>query len=65
MLIFVHFSQFQEKEAIFKDQLLQLNSLLPTLQLHLVSSTAFSNSANKLEFLSLGYVSNTTAPPGT
>ncbi|CAJ0967765.1 unnamed protein product, partial [Ranitomeya imitator] len=47
--------QYQEKEKAFKDQLSHLASLLPTLQVHLVTCSAFLSSANKAEFLDLGY----------
>ncbi|KAJ7306522.1 hypothetical protein JRQ81_009881 [Phrynocephalus forsythii] len=39
----------------FKEQLVHLASLLPTLQVHLVTCSAFLSSANKAEFLDLGY----------
>ncbi|XP_053308466.1 RING finger protein 207 [Spea bombifrons] len=48
-------SQHEEKEKAFKDQLSHLASLLPTLQVHLVTCSAFLSSANKAEFLDLGY----------
>ncbi|XP_075461081.1 RING finger protein 207 [Ascaphus truei] len=47
--------QHEEKEKAFKEQLSHLASLLPTLQVHLVTCSAFLNSANKAEFLDLGY----------
>ncbi|XP_056398926.1 RING finger protein 207 isoform X1 [Hyla sarda] len=47
--------QYDEKEKAFKDQLSHLASLLPTLQVHLVTCSAFLSSANKSEFLDLGY----------
>ncbi|KAG8434241.1 hypothetical protein GDO86_012568 [Hymenochirus boettgeri] len=47
--------QHEEKEKAFKDQLSLLASLLPTLQVHLVTCSAFLSSANKAEFLDLGY----------
>ncbi|KAM4702734.1 RING finger protein 207 [Rhinophrynus dorsalis] len=47
--------QYEEKEKAFKDQLSHLASLLPTLQVHLVTCSAFLSSANKAEFLDLGY----------
>ncbi|XP_030363721.1 RING finger protein 207 isoform X2 [Strigops habroptila] len=50
-------SQHEEKEKAFKEQLAHLASLLPTLQVHLVTCSAFLSSANKAEFLDLGYVS--------
>uniref|UniRef100_A0A674JWH2 RING finger protein 207 n=1 Tax=Terrapene triunguis TaxID=2587831 RepID=A0A674JWH2_9SAUR len=50
-------SQYEEKEKAFKEQLSHLASLLPTLQVHLVTCSAFLSSANKAEFLDLGYVS--------
>uniref|UniRef100_A0A8D0H2X5 RING finger protein 207 n=1 Tax=Sphenodon punctatus TaxID=8508 RepID=A0A8D0H2X5_SPHPU len=49
-------SQYEEKEKAFKEQLSHLASLLPTLQVHLVTCSAFLSSANKAEFLDLGYV---------
>ncbi|XP_038603395.1 RING finger protein 207 isoform X2 [Tachyglossus aculeatus] len=48
-------TQHEEKEKAFKDQLSHLASLLPTLQVHLVTCSAFLSSANKAEFLDLGY----------
>ncbi|XP_058848986.1 RING finger protein 207-like isoform X3 [Acipenser ruthenus] len=48
-------SQHEEKERAFKEQLSHLAALLPTLQVHLVSCSAFLSSANKFEFLDLGY----------
>ncbi|XP_031819594.1 RING finger protein 207 isoform X2 [Sarcophilus harrisii] len=48
-------SQYEEKDKAFKDQLSRLLSLLPTLQVHLVTCSAFLSSANKAEFLDLGY----------
>uniref|UniRef100_A0A8C0V865 Ring finger protein 207 n=1 Tax=Cyanistes caeruleus TaxID=156563 RepID=A0A8C0V865_CYACU len=48
-------SQHEEKEKAFKEQLAHLASLLPTLQVHLVTCSAFLSSANKAEFLDLGY----------
>ncbi|MBN3273820.1 RN207 protein, partial [Polyodon spathula] len=50
-------SQHEEKEQAFKEQLSHLAALLPTLQVHLVSCSAFLSSANKFEFLDLGYKS--------
>ncbi|MEE6483669.1 hypothetical protein FKM82_013629 [Ascaphus truei] len=47
--------QHEEKGKAFKEQLSHLASLLPTLQVHLVTCSAFLNSANKAEFLDLGY----------
>nr|XP_021137612.1 RING finger protein 207 [Columba livia] len=44
-------SQHEEKEKAFKEQLAHLASLLPTLQVHLVTCSAFLSSANKAEFL--------------
>uniref|UniRef100_A0A8C3E104 RING finger protein 207 n=1 Tax=Corvus moneduloides TaxID=1196302 RepID=A0A8C3E104_CORMO len=49
-------SQHEEKEKAFKEQLAHLASLLPTLQVHLVTCSAFLSSANKAEFLDLGYL---------
>ncbi|XP_063173768.1 RING finger protein 207 [Candoia aspera] len=48
-------SQYEEKEKAFKEQLAYQASLLPTLQVHLVTCSAFLSSANKAEFLDLGY----------
>ncbi|NWH80795.1 RN207 protein, partial [Piaya cayana] len=48
-------SQHEEKEKAFKEQLAHLASLLPTLQIHLVTCSAFLSSANKAEFLDLSY----------
>ncbi|XP_041425349.1 RING finger protein 207 isoform X2 [Xenopus laevis] len=47
--------QHEEKEKTFKEQLSHLASLLPTLQVHLVTCSAFLSTANKAEFLDLGY----------
>ncbi|XP_032087562.1 RING finger protein 207 [Thamnophis elegans] len=48
-------SQYEEKEKAFKEQLSHLACILPTLQVHLVTCSAFLSSANKAEFLDLGY----------
>ncbi|XP_063767190.1 RING finger protein 207 [Eleginops maclovinus] len=48
-------SQHQEKEKALKEQLSHLTALLPTLQVHLVTCSAFLSSANKFEFLDMGY----------
>ncbi|XP_062871996.1 RING finger protein 207 [Trichomycterus rosablanca] len=48
-------SQHEEKERAFKEQLSHLSALLPTLQVHLVTCSAFLSSANKFEFLDMGY----------
>ncbi|KAL7859914.1 hypothetical protein SRHO_G00150610 [Serrasalmus rhombeus] len=48
-------SQHEEKERAFKEQLSHLAALLPTLQVHLVTCSAFLCSANKFEFLDMGY----------
>lgn len=48
-------SQHEEKEKALKEQLSHLTALLPTLQIHLVTCSAFLNSANKFEFLDMGY----------
>ncbi|XP_043919513.1 RING finger protein 207 [Protopterus annectens] len=55
MLLKAAQSQHEEKEKAFKEQLSHLASLLPTLQVHLVTCSAFLSSANKSEFLDLGY----------
>ncbi|XP_062821790.1 RING finger protein 207 [Anolis carolinensis] len=55
MLLKVVQSQYEEKEKAFKEQLAHLASLLPTLQVHLVTCSAFLSLANKAEFLDLGY----------
>nr|XP_005996652.1 PREDICTED: RING finger protein 207 isoform X2 [Latimeria chalumnae] len=55
MLLKVAKSQHEEKEKAFKEQLSHLAALLPTLQVHLVTCSAFLSSANKSEFLDLGY----------
>ncbi|KAM6435578.1 RING finger protein 207 isoform 2-T2 [Liasis olivaceus] len=55
MLLKVVQSQYEEKEKAFKEQLGHQASLLPTLQVHLVTCSAFLSSANKAEFLDLGY----------
>ncbi|KAL8572620.1 hypothetical protein ACOMHN_016470 [Nucella lapillus] len=49
-------SQYDDKKKMFKDQLKTLTLLLPTLQVHLVMSLAFSSSTNKFDFLDLAYV---------
>ncbi|XP_005094247.1 RING finger protein 207 [Aplysia californica] len=49
-------TEYTNKEATFHSQLKSLSALLPTLQLHLVISSAISGSANKFEFLDLTYV---------
>ncbi|XP_077458526.1 RING finger protein 207-like isoform X1 [Stigmatopora argus] len=48
-------SQHEEKEKALKEQLSHLTSLLPTLQVHLVTCSAFLSSANMFEFLDMGY----------
>uniref|UniRef100_A0A672LGI9 RING finger protein 207 n=1 Tax=Sinocyclocheilus grahami TaxID=75366 RepID=A0A672LGI9_SINGR len=48
-------SQHEDKERAFKEQLSHLAALLPTLQVHLVTCSAFLSSANKFEFLDMGY----------
>ncbi|XP_034389464.1 RING finger protein 207 isoform X5 [Cyclopterus lumpus] len=48
-------SQHEEKEKALKEQLSHLTALLPTLQVHLVTCSAFLSSANKFEFLDMGY----------
>ncbi|RVE72525.1 hypothetical protein OJAV_G00038860 [Oryzias javanicus] len=48
-------SQHEEKERALKEQLSHLTALLPTLQVHLVTCSAFLSSANKYEFLDMGY----------
>ncbi|KAM8796425.1 RING finger protein 207 [Eudromia elegans] len=48
-------SQHEEKEAALREQLAHLAALLPTLQVHLVTCSAFLSSASKAEFLDLGY----------
>ncbi|XP_067243331.1 RING finger protein 207 isoform X1 [Chanodichthys erythropterus] len=48
-------SQHEEKEKALKEQLSNLSTLLPTLQVHLVTCSAFLGSANKYEFLDMGY----------
>ncbi|XP_030625888.1 RING finger protein 207 [Chanos chanos] len=55
ILLRVAQSQHEEKERAFKEQLSHLASLLPTLQVHLVTASAFLSSANKFEFLDMGY----------
>ncbi|XP_044037857.1 RING finger protein 207 isoform X2 [Siniperca chuatsi] len=49
-------SQHEEKEKALKEQLSHLTALLPTLQVHLVTCSAFLSSANKFEFLDMGYM---------
>ncbi|XP_072521599.1 RING finger protein 207 [Salminus brasiliensis] len=48
-------SQHEEKDKALKEQLSHLAALLPTLQVHLVTCSAFLSSANKYEFLDMGY----------
>ncbi|KAM9859911.1 RING finger protein 207 isoform 2-T2 [Aulostomus maculatus] len=48
-------SQHEEKEKALKEQLSHLTALLPTLQVHLVTCSAFLSSANMFEFLDMGY----------
>ncbi|NWJ02194.1 RN207 protein, partial [Crypturellus undulatus] len=48
-------SQHEEKEKALREQLEHLAALLPTLQVHLVTCSAFLSSASKAEFLDLGY----------
>ncbi|XP_012696491.2 RING finger protein 207 isoform X2 [Clupea harengus] len=48
-------SQHEEKERAMKEQLSHLAAFLPTLQVHLVACSAFLSSANKFEFLDMGY----------
>uniref|UniRef100_A0A3P8WSB3 RING finger protein 207 n=1 Tax=Cynoglossus semilaevis TaxID=244447 RepID=A0A3P8WSB3_CYNSE len=48
--------QHEEKERALKEQLSHLTALLPTLQqVHMVTCSAFLSSANKFEFLDMGY----------
>ncbi|XP_057218953.1 RING finger protein 207 isoform X1 [Triplophysa rosa] len=55
MLLKAALSQHEEKERAFKEQLSHLAALLPTLQVNLVTCSAFLSSANKFEFLDMGY----------
>ncbi|XP_067826315.1 RING finger protein 207 [Heptranchias perlo] len=55
MLLKTAQNQHEEKEKAFKEQLSNMAALLPTLQVHLVTCSAFLSSANKFEFLDLGY----------
>uniref|UniRef100_A0A8C2Q1Y6 RING finger protein 207 n=1 Tax=Cyprinus carpio TaxID=7962 RepID=A0A8C2Q1Y6_CYPCA len=48
-------SQHEEKETALKEQLSHLATLLPALQVHLVNCSTFLSSANKYEFLDMGY----------
>ncbi|OWF52070.1 RING finger protein 207-like [Mizuhopecten yessoensis] len=48
--------QYQDKQKLFTEELASLSTLLPTLHTHLVTSAAFSSSANKFEFLDLAYI---------
>lgn len=48
--------QYEEKERLFKNQLVHLSTFLPTLHVHLVTCAAFCSSANKYEFLDFTYV---------
>ncbi|ROI16207.1 RING finger protein 207 [Anabarilius grahami] len=54
-LTYIFNSQHEEKEKALKEQLSNLSTLLPTLQVHLVTCSAFLGSANKYEFLDMGY----------
>lgn len=47
--------QFDEKEELFKNQLVSLRTFLPTLHVHLVTCAAFCSSTNKYEFLNFTY----------
>eukprot|EP00058_Branchiostoma_floridae_P026019 XP_002611509.1 hypothetical protein BRAFLDRAFT_117193 [Branchiostoma floridae] len=49
-------TQYQEKSKAFKNQLNTLAALLPTLQVNISSSKTFSLTANKYDFLDLGFV---------
>ncbi|XP_063070909.1 RING finger protein 207 isoform X2 [Engraulis encrasicolus] len=49
-------SQHEEKDRAMKEQLSHLAAFLPTLQVHLVACSAFLSSANKFEFLDMGYL---------
>ncbi|XP_032904044.1 RING finger protein 207 isoform X1 [Amblyraja radiata] len=55
MLLKTAQNQHEEKEKAFKEHLSNMAALLPTLQVHLVTCSAFLSSANKFEFLDLGY----------
>uniref|UniRef100_A0A3P8WSE4 RING finger protein 207 n=1 Tax=Cynoglossus semilaevis TaxID=244447 RepID=A0A3P8WSE4_CYNSE len=55
ILLKVAQSQHEEKERALKEQLSHLTALLPTLQVHMVTCSAFLSSANKFEFLDMGY----------
>ncbi|XP_041377186.1 RING finger protein 207-like [Gigantopelta aegis] len=48
-------NQYKAKQSLFKAQLTDLMSLLPTIHVHLVTAAAFSSSANKFEFLDMSY----------
>uniref|UniRef100_A0A673L8E4 RING finger protein 207 n=1 Tax=Sinocyclocheilus rhinocerous TaxID=307959 RepID=A0A673L8E4_9TELE len=48
-------SQLEEKEKALKEQLSHTATILPTLQVHLVTCSAFLSSANKYDFLDMGY----------
>ncbi|XP_064610382.1 RING finger protein 207-like [Liolophura sinensis] len=47
--------QYKAKESLFKAQLVTLTTLLPTIHVNLVTSAAFTGTANKHEFLDLAY----------
>ncbi|XP_066286369.1 RING finger protein 207-like [Branchiostoma lanceolatum] len=49
-------TQYQEKSKAYKNQLNTLAALLPTLQVNISSSKTFSLTANKYDFLDLGFV---------
>uniref|UniRef100_A0A671NXP5 RING finger protein 207 n=1 Tax=Sinocyclocheilus anshuiensis TaxID=1608454 RepID=A0A671NXP5_9TELE len=48
-------SPLKEKEKALKEQLSHMATILPTLQVHLVTCSAFLSSANKYDFLDMGY----------
>ncbi|XP_033607635.1 RING finger protein 207 isoform X2 [Cryptotermes secundus] len=47
--------QFETKERQFRGQLVNLGTVLPLLQLHLLLCSSFSSAANKYQFLDLAY----------
>lgn len=48
--------QYETKEKGFRNQLMTLGAVLPTLQIHSLLCTNFANAANKFQFLELAYV---------
>lgn len=47
--------QFETKERSFRGQLVNLGTILPVIQLHLLLCQSFTTIANKYQFLDLAY----------